>query len=66
MTHPLLHRINRFLATSGLKPSQFGRYAVRDPRLINDLRNGREPGNHLIARIEHFMNTWHQSAAGEP
>lgn len=55
---PLIVRIDRFLKESGLAPTLFGRLAVRDPRLVTDLRNGRTPGTMLEARVEHFMNKW--------
>ncbi|WP_443026150.1 MULTISPECIES: hypothetical protein [unclassified Sphingomonas] len=32
--------------------TKFGRLAVNDPRLVDDLRNGRDPGPELCARIE--------------
>ncbi len=59
MERSLLQRIEAFLKESEMPPSVFGRDAVRDPRLVSDLRGGREPGLQLICRIEHFMNKWH-------
>lgn len=41
-----------------MPPTVFGRAAVRDPRLVGDLRGGREPGPRLKIRVEHFMNKW--------
>jgi hypothetical protein len=58
MERSLLQRIETFLRESHMPPSVFGRAAVRDPRLVSDLRGGREPGRQLICRVEHFMNTW--------
>jgi len=58
MERSLLQRIEAFLKESEMPPSVFGRDAVRDPRLVSDLRGGREPGLQLICRIEHFMNKW--------
>ncbi len=58
MERSLLQRIEAFLKESAMPPSVFGRDAVRDPRLVSDLRGGREPGLQLICRIEHFMNKW--------
>ena len=54
----LLQRIEAFLKESAMPPSVFGRAAARDPRLVSDLRGGREPGFSLICRVEHFMNKW--------
>lgn len=56
----LLHRVEAFLKESAMPPSVFGRAAVRDPRLVGDLRSGREPGRQLTLRVEHFMNKWHE------
>lgn len=39
----LLRIIERFLRENDISASRFGREAVRDPRLIHDLRRGREP-----------------------
>lgn len=58
MERSLLQRIEVFLKESAMPPSVFGRDAVRDPRLVSDLRGGREPGLQLTCRIEHFMNKW--------
>ena len=58
MERSLLQRIERFLREADMPPSVFGRAAARDPRLVSDLRGGREPGGRLICRVEHFMNTW--------
>ncbi|MDO9337649.1 MAG: hypothetical protein Q7T61_14730 [Caulobacter sp.] len=58
MERSLLQRIENFLKESAMPPSVFGRVAVRDPRLVSDLRGGREPGRRIICRVEHFMNKW--------
>lgn len=51
----LLREIERYLKASGMKPTVFGRNAVRDPRLVHDLRCGREPGARLTARVRDFI-----------
>ncbi|HEV7342230.1 MAG TPA: hypothetical protein VGN68_11380 [Sphingopyxis sp.] len=58
MERTLLQRIDAFLKESAMPPTVFGRAAVRDPKLVSDLRGGREPGGQLICRVEHFMNKW--------
>ncbi len=58
MEHSLLQRIEGFLRESHMPPSVFGRAAARDPRLVSDLRGGREPGHRMISRVEHFMTAW--------
>lgn len=51
----VLVKVERFLRKSGMPPTNFGRLAARDPRLVHDLRNGREPGAKMVARIEAFL-----------
>lgn len=52
----LLTRIEKFLRDTGMPATRFGRLAVHDPRLVHDLRRGREPRPRMVARVEHFMN----------
>ncbi|MDP3674348.1 MAG: hypothetical protein Q8R44_04530 [Novosphingobium sp.] len=54
----LIREIERFLRSTGLAPTTFGRLAASDPRLVFDMRNGREPRESLRSRVEHFMNTF--------
>jgi hypothetical protein len=56
----LIRDIERFLERTGLPPTKFGRLAASDPRLVFDLRNGREPRVVLRSRVEHFMNTYRE------
>jgi len=58
MKRSLLQRIETFLKESDMPPSVFGRAAAHDPRLVSDLRGGRDPGFRMICRVEHFMNKW--------
>ena len=58
MERRLLQRIEAVLTESAMPPSVFGRAAVRDPRLVADLRCGREPGRRIVSRVEHFMSIW--------
>ena len=52
----LIWRIERFLRESTIAPTKFGRMAINDPRLIGDLRNGRQPRPETVARIEAFIS----------
>ena len=52
----ILRRIEQYLRAHGMAETRFGRLAVKDPRLVRDLRAGREPGPRMIARIEHFLS----------
>lgn len=53
--HPVLRRIQKHLRATGQPPTRFGREAVGDPRIVGDLKNGREPGAAIVARIEAFI-----------
>ena len=60
----LLWRIEAFLKRSGMPPSRFGRGAVRDARLVQDMRNGREPRPATARRIVAFLEG-HERGAGQ-
>lgn len=53
-----VHRkIEKFLRRTKMPASKFGRLAVNDPRLVHDLRNGRELGTRIASRLEAFLAT---------
>ncbi len=54
----LLRQIEIFLRDTRMPATKFGRDAVQDPRLVRDLRNGREPRRRMEDRVEHFMNAY--------
>lgn len=58
----LLSVVEKFLREHGIPATRFGRESVRDPRLVFDLRQGREPGERIRRRVEHFMNTYRRGA----
>lgn len=47
--------VEQFLQRTGMPRTKFGRLAVNDPRLVGDLRNGREPGPGVTARVLAFI-----------
>ena len=51
----VLVKINRYLKRTGMPATTFGRLAVNDPRLVFDLRRGRQPGDRIVARVERFI-----------
>ncbi len=51
----LLQRIEKHLRASGMKETRFGRLAINDPRLVGDLRRGRELRARTAARVERFL-----------
>ena len=55
---PLLRKIEIFLNETDMAWTRFGRLAVRDPRFVQDLRNGREPGKTVSERVERFISRW--------
>ncbi|MGF7169604.1 2,4-dienoyl-CoA reductase-like NADH-dependent reductase (Old Yellow Enzyme family) [Sphingobium xanthum] len=58
-----LRSIEIFLRRTGMAATSFGRESVRDPRLVHDLRKGRELSERMKRRIEHFMNIYKGGAA---
>lgn len=52
----LIRRIEQFLDRADMKPTRFGREAVGDPRLISDMKNGRELRDETVARIQAWLD----------
>lgn len=52
---PILLEIERYLRQHRMSASRFGRDAASDPRLVSDLRKGRDPSSRTVARIRAFM-----------
>ncbi len=61
---PLIRKIEKFLRETEMPWTKFGRLAVSDPRFVEDLRNGRQPGKSISQRVEDFMNEWREDHAG--
>ena len=55
MTANLLYAIELGLRRSGMAPSRFGREVARDPRLVFDLRRGRQLRTHTEGRVRGFL-----------
>lgn len=51
----LLFQIENCLRLTRLPPSRFGREAVKDPRIVHDLRRGRQPGRRMQERLQAYM-----------
>lgn len=47
--------IERFLRDQDLPPTKFGRLAARDPRLVLDIRMGREIRPEMEEKLRAFM-----------
>jgi hypothetical protein len=51
----LLREVEIFLRRSDVAPTRFGREAVKDPRFVFDLRNGRDPRPGTVARVLAYL-----------
>lgn len=54
---PILLEIERWIRQHDMAASRFGRLAAADPRLVSDLRKGRDPSSRTVARIRAFMGS---------
>lgn len=63
MSAALLAQIDAFLAEADMPPSVFGQRALKDPRFVPDLRNGRNPTRRTILRAERYMASWRSAFA---
>ena len=59
----ILRRIEQFLAHTGMAWTRFGRIVAHDPRLVQDMRNGRQPRPTTVARIEAFFAAYDEQQA---
>lgn len=48
-------QVEQYLKRSGMSATRFGRVVAGDPRLVHDMRRGREPGPGMVARIVAFI-----------
>lgn len=53
----LLPKIERYLKQTNTPPTRFGRAVANDPRLVFDLRNGREAGPRLVTRVSDYLES---------
>ncbi len=51
----LSRRVDQFLRTSSLSATRFGLMIARDPNLVRNLRDGRQPRAALRRRIEAML-----------
>ena len=64
MQFQLQRRVERFLKRSGVPPARFGRDALRDPRLVFDLRQGRQPRPGTVRRLNAYLDEQERLLAG--
>jgi hypothetical protein len=51
-------QVELFLRQQGMPPTKFGRLAVSDPRLVLDMRMGREIRPNMKERLAEFMKNY--------
>lgn len=49
------HEVEQFLKRTGMAPTVFGRAVAKDPRLVLDMRMGREVGKRLATKVKAWM-----------
>lgn len=61
-----VHReIEKFLRRADMSATKFGRLAAGDPRLVTDLRNGREVRPKLERRLKAFIAAQQAAERGQ-
>jgi hypothetical protein len=58
----LMRRIELFLQRANMAPTRFGRNAVGDPRLISDMKNGRELRESTVHRVVAWLDAQEKKA----
>ena len=51
----LLREVEKYLKLSNMPAARFGREAMKDPRFVFDLRNGREPRKRTVERVRAYL-----------
>ena len=51
-------RVEHFLRENNMPPTKFGRLAAHDPRLVLDMRMGREVRPETKQRLNNFMDNF--------
>jgi hypothetical protein len=62
----ITRQIERFLRDQGLPPTKFGRLAAGDPRLVLDIRMGREIRPEMEMKLRHFMSNYGEQTHRHP
>lgn len=59
---PILSEVETFIEANRLTPTGFGKLAAQDPRLVFQLRDGRELRRSLRERVRAFMRDYKPEA----
>lgn len=51
----LMVEVDRFLRRTGMPRTKLGRLACNDPRLVDDMRRGRQLGPYNVTRLRDTM-----------
>ena len=60
----ILRRVEKYLRRTNTPATRFGREAMRDPRLVLDMRNGRELRAATAARLTAYLDVLEGRAGG--
>ena len=60
----ILRRVEKYLRRTNTPATRFGREAMRDPRLVLDMRNGRELRAATAARLSAYLDALERRAGG--
>lgn len=52
----MLVEIDRYLRHNNMSETRFGRLSVNDPRLVGDLKRGRQLRPETVARVAAFLS----------
>lgn len=58
----ILLRIERYLRAHRMTPTRFGRRALGDPNFVLNLRDGRQPRETTLRRLEAWLEEQERSA----
>ncbi|KQM33090.1 hypothetical protein [Sphingomonas sp. Leaf10] len=53
--NPVLQEVEAFLSATGMTPARFGMEALGDPRVVSDMRKGRDPRSKTVAMLRQFI-----------
>jgi 2,4-dienoyl-CoA reductase-like NADH-dependent reductase (Old Yellow Enzyme family) len=52
----LLGRVENYIKSRRMAPARFGREAVKDPKFVFQLREGREPRQRTVDRVLRYLD----------
>ncbi len=55
----IIYEVERFLTEQGIPPTKLGRIVAHDPRLVLDMRNGRQVRPKMQRKLRDYMAACH-------